>query len=135
MLSGHEPQLGSSDAEIFRKSARFSQIIPQFAKRSALVRKLAHLRHALRFGHKPTAMCRARAIPRLRLRSRFQIWLLNGVGTAAGTGRTVLALFELEGQHVEQAIDPVGERFEQRLLFQRRDVEMKAKEVDKRGAA
>jgi|SRR5580700_9698073 hypothetical protein len=60
----------------------------------------------------------------------FQIWLLNGVGTATGASGTVLALFELEGQHIEQAIDPVGERFEQRLLFERRDVEMKAKEVD-----
>ena len=135
MLSGHEPQLGSSDAEIFRKSATFSQINPQFAKRPALVRKLAHLRHALRFGHKPTAKCRARAIPRRRLGSRFRIWLLNGVGTAACAGRTVFALFELESQHIKQAIDPVGERFEQRLLFERRDVEMKAKEVDERGAA
>src|ERR1700722_17328366 len=65
----------------------------------------------------------------------FSCRLLNRVGTAAGAGRTVLALFELEGQHIEQAIDPVGERFEQGLLFKRRDVEMKTKEVDERSAA
>src|ERR1700722_6755493 len=128
--------MNRSDAEKFRKSATFSQIIPQYANSPAVVRKLAHLRHALRFGHKPPATCRARAILRLRFQGDVLLkQLLNGVGAAAGAGRTVLALFELEGQHIEQAIDPVGERFEQRLLFERRDVEMKTKEVDERSAA
>ena len=81
---------------------------------------------------KPPAMCRARAIDWLR---DFNPSLLNGVWTAAGAGRAMLALFEFERQHVQQAVDAIRQRFEQSLLFQRRDVEMKAQEVDKLGPA
>src|SRR5208282_6339293 len=61
--------------------------------------------------------------------------LLDGVGAAAGACRPTLALLELEGQYVEQAINTIGERLEHRLFLERRDVEMKAQEVDQRGAA
>src|SRR5260370_37413354 len=114
MLSSHEPQLGSPSIGKFTKLANFSQIIPHFAKAAEFVRMLTHLRHALRFGHKPTAMCRAGAIgwlllmPRLRRAAEISaryIQLLNGVGTPAGACRPVLALFELDGQHIEQALD------------------------------
>src|SRR5260370_29962022 len=108
MLSHHEPQLRSPDVEKFTKSANFSQIIPQFANCADLVRTLTHLRHALRFGHITTAICRARAIAWLRVMPRFQrvaeissrcIQLLYRLGTAAGARGTVLALLELDGQH------------------------------------
>ena len=72
MLSPHEPQLGSPSIGIFTKLANFSQIIPHFAKPAEFVRMLAHLRHALRFGHKTTALCRAGAIGWLRLMPTFQ---------------------------------------------------------------
>src|ERR1019366_9072179 len=67
---------------------------------------------------------------------RFRaIPLLHGVGAAAGAGRPTLALLDLEGQYVEQAINTIRERLEHRLFLQRRDVEMKTQEVDQRGAA
>src|SRR5208283_3351391 len=61
--------------------------------------------------------------------------LLNGIGPAARPCGSVLALLELESQHIEQAIDPVRERPEQRLLLERRDIQMKAQKIDKLGAA
>jgi hypothetical protein len=70
MLSHHEPQLGLPDVEKFTRLANFSQIVPHYAKSAAFVRMLTHLRHALRFGHITPAMCRARAISRLRVAAR-----------------------------------------------------------------
>src|ERR1017187_1511104 len=61
--------------------------------------------------------------------------LLDGVGAATGACRSTLALLELEGQYVEQAINTIRERLEHRLFLERRDVEMKTQEVDQRGAA
>src|SRR5258707_3920271 len=111
MLTGHELKLRSPDIERFTRLTDFSRINPQFANCTDLVRKLAHLRHALRFGHKPPTMCRAGAIATLRARRDWKP-LLNGVGTATGASRAVLALLELESQHVEQAIDTVRKRLE-----------------------
>src|SRR5580692_3225027 len=61
--------------------------------------------------------------------------LLNSAWTAAGAGGAMLALFEFERQHIQQAVDAIRQRLEQGLLFKRRDVEMKAQEVDQLGAA
>src|SRR5258708_40068559 len=47
----------------------------------------------------------------------------------------MLALFEFEGQHIKQAVDAIRQCLEQGLLFERRDVEMKAEEIDQLGAA
>jgi hypothetical protein len=71
MLSHHELQLGSPSIGKFTRLANFSQIIPHFAKATAFVRMLTHLRHTLRFGHKPPAMCRGGAIGWLRAMLHF----------------------------------------------------------------
>jgi hypothetical protein len=71
MLSHHEPQVGLSDVEKFTRLANFSQIIPHYANRAGFVRTLTHLRHALRFGHKAPALCRAGAITWLRSHPGF----------------------------------------------------------------
>src|SRR5271163_1193953 len=59
--------------------------------------------------------------------------LVDGAATWARGAE--LALFDLEGQHVEQAGDPIVERLEQGLFLQRRNVEVKAQEIDQVGIA
>ena len=154
MLRPHEREVAFLSVDEFWISANFSQIVPHYANRAALVCMLTHLRHAFRFGHRPTAICRstgsAAAAHADILRRQLQIWkadpeadrrkranrfraipLLDGVRTtAAGAGRPALALLEFEGQHVEQAIDTIRERLQQGLLLERRDIEMKAQKVD-----
>src|SRR5271154_5577761 len=60
---------------------------------------------------------------------------LRGPAPPPRPRRSVLALLQLEGQHIEQAIDPIRQRPEQRLLLERGDIEMKAQEIDELGAA
>jgi hypothetical protein len=55
---------------------------------------------------------------------------LHGVRAPAGPCGSALALLQLEGEDIEQAIDSIRERLEQRLLLQRRDIEMEAQEID-----
>src|SRR5260370_20197793 len=64
---------------------------------------------------------------------RYDVRLVHR--TAARADWAELALFDLEGQHVEQAGDAIVERLEQGLLLQRRNVEVKAQEIDQVGVA
>jgi len=105
------------------RKANFSQIIPRYAKKPPLCARWLICDTRYDSATKPPAMCRAGAILWLR---DFNVSLLNGVGTAAGAGGAVLALFEFERQHIQQAVDAIRECLEQGLLFERRDVEMKA---------
>ena len=122
----------SCESHLFRKPFRILR------NESDTNGEVTQLRHALRFGHirsqivaiLPVARVVSRATFCANLKQTGARRLLNSVGTAAGAGRSALSLFELEGQHVEQAIDAICHRFEQGLLFERRDIQVKAQEVD-----
>jgi hypothetical protein len=127
MLSPDEPRVRWLDVRKSTRQANFSQIIPHYAKPRSLCASwlICDTRYGL--ATKPPALCRTGAIDWLR---DFYVPLLNGIRTAAGAGGAMLALLKFEGQHVQQAVDAICQRLEQCLLFERRDVEMKAQEID-----
>jgi hypothetical protein len=117
-------------------------MIPRYAKRENLDPPLTHLRQNVTYRLHPLASPVSEGtiispkVADLRHRdAAFQspscaLFLLHRVGSAARSHRAKLALFELEGEHIEQAIDPIRQRLEQGLFLDWTYVEMEAKEVD-----